>query len=197
MQSEYQSRLDQLSKALRLEYADRVLIGPFSDHFFSTKLAGISNKDAMLDHPKRYAALKDSLLRFGFDFALQSGIYPAQWYSILGAKHYKWPGGGLPDDMTFQFVEKEYLLADEYDQFLANPNDFTMRVLWPRMTTGLQPLADMQPFYSIGPDPILLGPALAYEEHVRMLETLKQLAEASQASMQAEADYVDTMQELG
>ncbi len=99
--------------------------------------------------------------------------------------------------MTFQFVEKEYLLADEYDQFLANPNDFTMRVLWPRMTTGLQPLADMQPFYSIGPDPILLGPALAYEEHVRMLETLKQLAEASQASMQAEADYVDTMQELG
>ncbi len=196
-QSDYQFRLDHFNKALRLESPDRVLIGPSSDHFFSTRMAGISNKDAMLDHPRRYAALKESLLRFDFDIALQSGVYPAQWYSILGAKHYKWPGGGLPDDMTFQFVEKEYLLADEYDQFLANPNDFTMRVLWPRMTAGLEPLADMQPFFAIGPDPIFLGPAFAYEEQLEMLETLKKLAEASQASMQAEADYFAEMVELG
>ena len=196
-QLDYQSRLDHLNKALHLESPDRVLVGPSSDHFFSTKLAGMSNKDAMLDHSGRYAALKESLLRFDFDIALQCGVYPAQWYSILGAKHYKWPGGGLPDDMTFQFVEKEYLLADEYDQFLANPNDFTLRVLWPRMTSGLEPLADLSPFYAIGPDPIFLGPALAYDEQIRMLETLKQLAEASQASMQAEADYVVEMQQLG
>jgi hypothetical protein len=195
--SDYQSRLERLNKALRLESPDRVLIGPSSDHFFSTKLAGMSNKDAMLDHPKRYAALKESLLRFEFDIALQSGVYPAQWYSILGAKHYKWPGGDLPDDMPFQFVEKEYLLADEYDQFLANPNDFTMRVLWPRMTEGLKPLADMPPFYTIGPDPIFLGAAFAYEEQMGVLDTLKNLAEASRASSQAETDYVEEMKKLG
>jgi len=195
--ADYQKRLEQFKQALRLEASDRVLVGPSSDHFFSTKLAGISNKDAMLDHLKRYAAMKDVVLRFDFDIALQSGVYPAQWYSILGAKHYKWPGGDLPDDMTFQFVEKEYLLADEYDQFLANPNDFTMRVLWPRMTEGLEPMAEMAPFYAIGPDPIFLGPAFAYEEQLQVLETLKKLAEASQASMQAEADYVDEMQALG
>lgn len=195
--ADYQQRLEHFSQALRLEASDRVLVGPSSDHFFSTRLAGISNKDAMLDHPKRYAAMKGVLLRFGFDIALQSGVYPAQWYSILGAKNYKWPGGGLPDDMTFQFVEKEYLLADEYDQFLANPNDFTMRVLWPRMTAGLEPLAGMAPFYAIGPDPIFLGPAFAYEEQLQVLETLKKLAEASQTSMRAEADYFNEMQALG
>lgn len=196
-QSDYQSRLDRFNKALRLESPDQVLVGPSSDHFFSTKLAGMSNKDAMLDHPKRYAALKETLLRFEFDIALQSGVYPAQWYSILGAKHYKWPGGGLPDDMTFQFVEKEYLLADEYDQFLANPNDFTMRMLWPRMTAGLEPLGGLPPFYSIGPDPIFLGPAFAHEEQLRVLDTLKKLAEASQASSQAEVDYMAEVKELG
>jgi len=196
-QVNYQTRLNRFNKALCLESPDRVLVGPSSDHFFSTKLAGISNKDAMLDHPKRYEALKETLLRFKFDIALQSGVYPAQWYSILGARHYKWPGGDLPDDMSFQFVEKEYLLADEYDQFLANPNDFTMRVLWPRMTDGLKPLSDLPPLYSIGPDPIFLGPAFASAENLATLETLKKLGEASQASMQAEANYVAEVERLG
>jgi hypothetical protein len=194
---DYQTRLDRFNKALSLDSPDRVLVGSNSDHFFSTKLAGISNKDAMLDHPNRYAAMKDVLLQFDFDIALQSGVYPAQWYSILGAKHYKWPGGDLLDNMTFQFVEKEYLLADEYDQFLANPNDFTMRVLWPRMTDGLKPLADMPPLYSMGPDPIFLGSTFAYAENLAVLATLKKLGEATQASMQAEADYVAEVEELG
>ena len=197
MEPDYQTRLERFNKALSLDSADRVLVGPNSDHFFSTRLAGISNKEAMLDHPRRYQALLDALLRFDFDIALKSGVYPAQWYSILGARHYKWPGGGLPDDMTFQFVEKEYLLADEYDQFLADPNDFTMRVLWPRMTDGLKPLAIMPPIYSIGPDPIFLGPAFASAENLGVLKTLIKLGEAAQASMQAEADYVAQVKKLG
>jgi hypothetical protein len=195
--ADFQTRLERFNNALRLESPDRVLVGPSSDHFFSTKLAGISNKDAMLEHDKRYAAMEAAVLRFDFDIALQSGVYPAQWYSILGARHYQWPGDGLPDDMTFQFVEKEYLLADEYDRFLKNPNDFTMRVLWPRMTAGLEPMAGLPPWFSIGPDPIFLGPAFASEETLAMLDTLKNLALASIESMQAEEQYFSTMEELG
>lgn len=194
---DYQTRLERFNKALRLESPDRVLVGPSSDHFFSTRLAGISNKDAMLDHDRRYGAMKDALLRFDFDIALQSGVYPAQWYSILGARHYRWPGGDLPDDKTFQFVEKEYLLADEYDQFLANPNDFSLRVLWPRMAEGLAPLSGIPPLYSIGPDPIFLGPAFASPKNLQVLDTLKKLGEASIASMQAETDYFARVEELG
>ncbi len=190
-------RFDRFQKTLGLDSPDLVMVGPFSDHFFSTKLAGISNKDAMLDHVRRYQALKETVLRFDFDIALQSGVYPAQWYKLLDAKHYIWPGGGLPDDVTFQFIEKEYLLAEEYDQFLANPNDFSLRVLWPRMTGELEPLASMPPLYSIGPDPIFLGPALAYPEYLEVLKTLIKLGEASMVSMQAETDYISEMKDLG
>jgi hypothetical protein len=194
---DFQVRLERFNNALQLKSTDRVLVGPSSDHFFSTKLAGISNKDAMIEHTKRFEAIKAALLRFDFDIAFQSGVYPAQWYSILGAIHYRWPGGDLPDDMTFQFVEREYLLADEYDQFLANPNDFTMRVLWPRMTEGLSPLGELPPFYSIGPDPIFLGPTFATTENLAMLDTLKKLAQAAADSIQAEEDYVAEVEELG
>jgi hypothetical protein len=68
-----QGRLERFNNALQLKSTDRVLVGPCSDHFFSAKLAGISNKDAMLEHDKRYKAMKDVVLRFDFDIALQSG----------------------------------------------------------------------------------------------------------------------------
>ena len=196
-QPDFQTRIKRFEKALSLESPERVLVGPSMDHFFSTRLAGISNKNAMLDHPKRFAALKETLLGFNFDIALQSGVYPAQWYAILGAQHYKWPGGGLPDDVTFQFIEKEYLLADEYDQFLANPNEFTMRVLWPRMTSGLKPLVDMPQLFSIGPDPIFLGSIFAHEENLALLETLTNLGKAAQAATRAGADYIAEVMKLG
>lgn len=193
----YQNRLDDLNKAFNLELTDRVLIAPFSDHFFSTRRAGISNKDAMLDHRARFRALKQTVLDFDLDLALQSGVYPAQWFSALDAKHYQWPGGELPEDKTFQFIEKEYLLADEYDQFLANPTDFTIRVLWPRMTGKLAPLGAFPPLFSLGPDPIFLGPAFSYPENLAALKSLVELAEAAAESDQAESEYVAEMKELG
>ena len=193
----YQNRLDDLNKAFSLELNDKVLVAPFSDHFFSTRRAGISNKDAMRDHGARFQALKQTVLDFDLDLALQSGIYPAQWFSALDAKHYQWPGGDLPDDKTFQFIEKEYLLADEYDQFLANPTDFTFRVLWPRMTGKLAPLGAFPPLFSLGPDPIFLGPAFSYPENLAVLKSLVELAKAAAESDQAESAYVEEMKELG
>ncbi len=193
----YQTRLDELNKAFRLELNDKVLAAPFSDHFFSTRQAGMSNQEAMLDHQARFQAIKKTVLDFDLDLALQSGIYPAQWFQALDANHYQWPGGSLPEDKTFQFIEKEYLQADEYDQFLANPTDFTLRVLWPRMTGKLEPLAVFPPIFSIGPDPIFLGPAFSSPDALEGLKSLVTLAESAAESGQAEQAYVAEMKELG
>jgi hypothetical protein len=197
MEATYQSRLDDLNKAFDLELRDKVLVAPFSDHFFSTRQAGLTNAQAMVDHQGRFRAIKRTVLDYDLDLALQSGIYPAQWFQALDAKHYQWPGGSLPEDKTFQFMEQEFLQADEYDQFLANPTDFTLRTLWPRMTGRLAPLADFPPFYSLGPDPIFLGPAFSYPENLEVLKSLIELAEAAAESDRAEADYISDMKELG
>ncbi len=197
MTAAYQNRLDNLNKAFRLELKEKVLLAPFSDHFFSTRRTGLSNKDAMVDHKKRYQAIKQTVLDFDLDLAMQSGVYPAQWFSALDAKHYYWPGGELPEDKTFQFNEKENLMADEYDQFLADPTDFTIRVLWPRMTGKLEPMAAFPPIFSLGPDPIFLGPAFSYPENLEVLRALIKLGEAAAESDQAGAEYVADMKELG
>ena len=195
--TEYQKRNDLLNKALNLELPDQALLGITSDHFFSTRLAGMTNAEAMRDHEKRYAAIKDCVLRFGLDYAFESGIYPAQWMESLGSRHYKWPGHDLADNMTFQFVETEYMRADEYDRFLANPEAFLMRVVWARMTERLEPLADFPSLLGFGVDPIYSGDAFEPAAIQSALTSLMQLGEVTRASNQVQAKYTAEMKELG
>ena len=56
-----------------------------------------------------------------------NALFAADGYDALGIKQVRWPGGDLPDTLGFQFVEGEYRAADEYDEFLAEPNGFTLR----------------------------------------------------------------------
>jgi hypothetical protein len=65
---------------------------------------------------------------------------------ILGTKQYKWPGGNLPPDSTYQFVEGEYMKADEYDLFLSDPADFILRRYLPRTYTSMEPLEKVPAF---------------------------------------------------
>ena len=62
-------------------------------------------------------------------------------WEILDVKNRLWPGGPLPPDYTFQFVEGEYMKADEYDLFLRDPSDFIIRYYLPRIYGNLNNLS--------------------------------------------------------
>jgi hypothetical protein len=62
---------------------------------------------------------------------------------MLDSKQYRWPGGNLPPDATYQFVEGEYMKADEYDHFLSNPCDFIIRFYLPRAYGLFEPLSKL------------------------------------------------------
>ncbi len=63
----------------------------------------------------------------------------------LGVTNRLWPGGPLPEDYEYQFVEKEFMKEDEYDLFLADPTDFMIRCYLPRMYSALMPLSKLPP----------------------------------------------------
>ena len=46
----------------------------------------------------------------------------------------------------YQFVESEYMKADEYDDFLENPTEFWLRVFLPRIVGAFEPLQKLSPF---------------------------------------------------
>jgi hypothetical protein len=97
----------------------------------------------------RPAAWKAALIKEVLDFE------PDLYIAILGesgrtlealeVKNKLWPGGPLPPDYEYQFVEGEYMKADEYDLFLSDPSDFIVRCYLPRVYNVLAPLAKLPP----------------------------------------------------
>lgn len=176
----FEKRLTLFEKAVSLNHPDRVPVIPIGMQFFDTLQAGITNRQAMTNHTERYRIWRDFVIEYQFDMAPALGTFPAQVLETLAAKHYRWPGGDLADHLPFQYVEKEYLLQDEYDQLLANPGDFTCRVIWPRKSGLLETAQGLPPLHWLGLDPAVLGSYLGNPEVVKSLRGLIRLGEEYQ-----------------
>lgn len=142
----YKERKKRIEDAIQLKVPDRVPFAPFF-HFFPVKYAGISFEEAMHDYDKLAWAVKKIVLDF------QPDVYPdlfrlLAWgptLEILDFKQLVWPGHGGNPNVTFQFVEGEYMKAEEYDAFLSDPSDFLLRVFLPRAYGALEPLKMLRP----------------------------------------------------
>ena len=145
----YRARATRFIKAIKLEEPDRVPVqipaGSFPAYY-----AGMTLQTIMYD----YDALKKSWLKFLRDFDMDvfdspGFIFPGRVYEILDYKLYQWPGHGLPADISMhQFVEDEYMKADEYDAFIKDPFDFSLRYFLPRAWGTLAPFSSMTRFTS-------------------------------------------------
>ena len=154
--------LNRIKDAVQLKKTpDRVPIIPLTT-FAPTSLAGISGKEAMGDAKALGKAAVDHMAEFDPDAA---GATPMVMYSpgleVLDYKLYKWPGNGLATDVeSYQFVDGEYMMADEYDSLIKDPSGFALRVLVPRVIGALEPLQKLVPGVSMLQMPLsFLAPA--------------------------------------
>ena len=139
----YAEREQRFNDIVALRKPDRIPVTPLVTHYFPTKIKGVSNRDAGYDHVLRHRCMKEAVLEFGWDFGVANGVFPSQSLDALGVKQVAWPGSALPDDAPFQFIEDEYLREEEYDAFLADPNGFTMRTIFPRIAGKLEGLGQI------------------------------------------------------
>jgi hypothetical protein len=133
--SERELRLD---NAIRLKVADRIPI-MLNLGYFPAKYAGITCADAFYDLAKWKIALKRTITELQPDFHLYMRPMSGCALEALDHKQMLWPGGhGYAPNHTFQFVEGEYMKAEEYDAFLEDPTDFLVRTYMPRVNGALQ-----------------------------------------------------------
>ena len=111
----YAQREQRFDDVVALKKPDRVPVMPLYVHNFPTLIKGISNKDAGYDHETRWQSTKEATLRFGWDFAPTNDVLASDFFAAYGNKQIMWAGeeGGLADDAPFQWVEDEYVKADE------------------------------------------------------------------------------------
>ncbi len=198
---QYKMREKRVNDAICLKTPDRVPIVFADMQYYMTKVMGISNKDAMNDHQKRLDTWITMTQKYNLDLAVPPVVLPAaQPFSILDIKQFKWPGGSLPDDAAFQFVEKEYLKADEYDEFLSDPGDFTIRKLWPRIATTMSPFGILPPlhWFSNGRNmSYMLGPLFGMPPFANMFEKLIDFGKAAQQFTIESDNYMNKLKRLG
>lgn len=134
--------------AVQLRIPDRV---PTSVHlsYLPARFTGITYRDAYYDLPKWRDAYVKTALYFQPDrcefFPNQSGCV----LEALDSKTSVWPGHGVGPNTSHQFVEGEYMKAEEYDHFLNDQSDFNIRCLIPRAFGLLEPLSTLPPLESM------------------------------------------------
>ena len=173
---------------------------PLVAHYFPTKIKGISNRDTGYDHELRLRSMREATVEFGWDMVPATGLFGSDGYQALGSRQLRWPGGDLPDDVSFQFVEGEYLKADEYERFIADPSGVTLNTIFPRIAGNLEGFGMLPPLYWLSNMYYLqgVGGALFSLPPVRAaLQALLDAGDAAAAGAAAEAAHTQAAAEMG
>jgi len=149
----YQARVTRFIKVIKLEEPDRVPV-MLPAGFYPAYYAGSTLKKVMYD----YDELRRAWLKFllDFDLAAFAGpglVLPGKMLDSIDYKLHYWPGHGLADDISlYQYIEGEYMKAEEYDDYIRDPTDFILRTFLPRSVgafAGFRKLGPITPFVGI------------------------------------------------
>jgi uroporphyrinogen-III decarboxylase len=149
----YKERVTRFIKAIKLQEPDRVpVILPAGN--IPAYYNGKNLKTVMYDYEELRKAWSRFIHEFDMDTYIGPGlVLPGRVLEIIDFKLHKWPGHGLSDDIeSYQYVESEYIKADEYDALINDPSDFWMRRFLPRIAGALRPfekLPQLTPFIGI------------------------------------------------
>ncbi len=114
-------------------------------------LYGSDYRTVMYDYTKA----TEAWLRFNEEFECDHLVSPAmllpgKLYERLGYKLYAWPGHGMPDSANgYQYVEGEYMKAEEYDDLIKDFSGFLMRTFMPRAFGALESFSTLQPLINV------------------------------------------------
>jgi uroporphyrinogen-III decarboxylase len=147
----YQIKLNRLSAVLQVKEPDRVPVS-INAGMLPYQQAGLDYKTAIYQPEKALQACLQFNEKFADDldmYAIVSTI-PAGAFDILGYRLYTWPGHGMADSGAgFQFVEDEYMRADEYDDLIRDPSDFWLRSYLPRIFGSFSAFKQLNPLTDI------------------------------------------------
>lgn len=173
----YEERLKRITDAIQLKVPDRVPFFP-ATHLYAAKHVGMTFEEAFYDSQKWTEANKRTILDVDPDLFFSPGFAvfsSGQAFEAVDFKQIKWPGHGVSPDHTFQFVEGEYMKADEYDVLLDDPSDYAVRTYMPRIYGTLQPFTMLPPLKAMlfGYAGVGMTAMLAMPEIAKALESLQ------------------------
>jgi len=135
----YDKRWQRVMDCVALRQPDRMPVTLFGT-FWLAKYAGVSYKQLMYDLEGTAAIAERAVLELDPDtvspLVLQTAMGPT--LDAVGYKQLQWPSHGVGDNQPYQYLDREYMKPEEYDDFLFDPTGYYLRVYLPRITEAFE-----------------------------------------------------------
>ncbi|MGP0057755.1 MAG: uroporphyrinogen decarboxylase family protein [Beijerinckiaceae bacterium] len=135
----YDRRWQRVMDCVALRQPDRMPVTLFGT-FWLAKYGGVSHKQLMYDYEGTAAIAERAVLELDPDtvssLVLQTAMGPT--LDAVGYKQLQWPGHGVGDHQPYQYLDREYMKPEEYDDFLFDPTGYYLRVYLPRIMEAFE-----------------------------------------------------------
>lgn len=193
----YDEREKRIVDAMELRVPDRVPI-VLTTRAFAARYGGLPASAMYYDHAAYREACKKTILDFEPDICPGNFGGSGETLELLDSRTQRWPGFNLPADVPYQYLEGEYMKADEYDRFLSDPSDFVLRYYLPRVFGALAPLTQIPPLRTMTGGGFTAIPTLFTKpEFLELAVKLKKAGEAQEKQRLAMAGFAEEMAALG
>lgn len=137
----YQQRCTLIRDAVQMKkMPERIPICP-SPGTFPLKYSGLTWIEAMNNPEALATAFKKYVDDFDPDVAVDGkAVLPARLLELLDYKLVRWAGHGVGDNCEFQYVEDEFMKANDYQDLIDDPTYWFLSVYFPRIFGSLKPL---------------------------------------------------------
>jgi hypothetical protein len=179
----YQERVRLMADAIEMKKVPaRVAVCPSAGHF-PLDYAGVSWREAMYDYDRLVFAWEKFYDDFHPDsYVGPATIVPGKAMETVGFNLYRWAGHGLTDHQEYQFVEQEYVKAEEYQDLIDDPTGFFLTMYFPRVFDNLRALEKM-PLLPPVHEMLMVPPALVPFAGKDVQAAMQALASAGEESV--------------
>ena len=196
----YQQRYKRLIDAIELRKPDR-LPTIFFSHFWVAHYYGMTCRQAMYDYEALAAAARKAVIDLEPDAfqPVHALVAFGPTMDILDYKQLEWPGHkGLAEDVGYQYLDAEYMTAQEYNDYLLDPTGFMLHQYMPRVAAALAPLSELPQYPGVLHTRIVQSmEAYARPEVRRALETLIRAGEEMQKMRAVQNRLLQELTDLG
>ncbi|HEX9117842.1 MAG TPA: uroporphyrinogen decarboxylase family protein, partial [Anaerolineae bacterium] len=180
----YRERAHRLRQAYDLATPDRIIADlSMGAGEYTLRRKGLNGRALVYDHEKMIEPVIEFNREFQPDLAVNAFPYPGRTLDILDLQTYIWAGQKLPESQVIQAVEAEYMTADEYLDFAADPTAFWTKQYLPRAFGALGPMAMMPDWPRVSEIVDVAGMVIPFGLPP-VQEMLKKLMAAGEAALQ-------------
>ncbi len=195
----YEEREKRLRDAIELKIPDRVPVVLATNYLPVRFVEGLTVADSYYRPAVWRKATIKTIQELEPDIHSAQAGGPGHALAALSPLLFKWAGDGLGPNVMHQFHEGQPLKPEEYDAFLADPGDYTLRVYLPRVWKTMAPLAKLPPLQSLLGSNTLASRTTAFSdpEVIAAFEALFKAGKAQARFAKAAGNIDEDLAKLG